>query len=149
MSGYARANGVSMPRTPIEGSAGPQRRAPEVAVFGALADPTRRILFERLCARPQPVGVLAAGMPVSRPAVSQHLRALKQAGLVSETRRGTSRIYAADAAGLAVLRTWVERHWEVVLSRFAEAAENAERATRQAEIDAAGQTDHQEPTDVR
>lgn len=109
---------------------------PEVAVFSALADPTRREIFERLCDAPQPVGVLAAGLPVSRPAVSQHLRTLRQAGLVTETRQGTSRIYAARAEGLEVLRRWVERYWETVLSRFAEAAETAEREAARAETEA-------------
>lgn len=112
-----------------------QRPTLEYAVFSALADPTRRAIFERLCDEPQPVGVLAAGMPVSRPAVSQHLRTLKEAGLVTETRHGTSRTYSARVEGLEALRAWVERHWDVVLTRFAEAAATAEREAVQAETD--------------
>lgn len=102
-------------------------------VFDALSDPTRRAIFERLCAEPRPVGVLAEGLPVSRPAVSQHLRTLERARLVTATRDGTRRIYSARAEGLEALRTWVEHYWDVVLGRFAEAAEAAERAAWQAE----------------
>ena len=70
------------------------------AVLTALADPTRRTIFERLAEEPSSVGELAQGLPVSRPAVSQHLKVLKAAGLVSDTAHGTRRVYAVDRAGL-------------------------------------------------
>ncbi len=76
--------------------------------FAALADPTRREVFERLARGPLAVGDLAQGMPVSRPAVSQHLKILKQAGLVIDEAMGTRRIYRADRDGLAVLRAWLD-----------------------------------------
>ena len=92
----------------------------------ALGDPTRRAIVERLRRRPSAVGQLADGLPVSRPAVSQHLRVLKEAGLVRERREGTRRIYALDPAGLAELRAWVESFWEDALAAFAAAAEREE-----------------------
>jgi len=91
-------------------------------VFAALADPTRRAVFERLRRGPRSVGEIARGLPVSRPAVSQHLRALKQARLVGETRAGTRRLYAVDPAGLAALRAYLDGFWDDVLESFAEAA---------------------------
>ncbi|MDA8019919.1 MAG: metalloregulator ArsR/SmtB family transcription factor [Thermoanaerobaculia bacterium] len=114
----------------------PSPSAPAVlaaAVFDALSDPTRRSIFERLCGEPQAVGVLAEGLPVSRPAVSQHLRALERAQLVVAHREGTRRIYSVHTEGLAALRSWVEHHWDVVLDRFADAAEAAEREARLSE----------------
>jgi len=86
--------------------------------FGALGDPTRRAIFERLAARPEAVGELARAMPVSRPAVSQHLRVLKAAGLVSETRDGTKHIYRLDPRGIAAMRQWLDGHWSVALDAF-------------------------------
>lgn len=86
--------------------------------FAALADPTRRQLFELLAASPMPVGALAARLPVSRPAVSQHLRVLTDAGLVTARPEGTRRIYAARREGLAELRAWVDRYWDDVLASF-------------------------------
>ena len=86
--------------------------------FNALGDPTRRQIFERLAAGPQPVGQLAAGLPVSRPAVSQHLRALKDAGLVSDQAEGTKRIYRIDPKGLGALRAWFDRFWVDQLEAF-------------------------------
>jgi DNA-binding transcriptional ArsR family regulator len=77
-------------------------------VLAALADPTRRRIFERLRAGPRPVQALAAGLPVSRPAVSQHLRALKHAGLVEEHAAGTRRIYAMRREGLREVRDWLD-----------------------------------------
>jgi DNA-binding transcriptional ArsR family regulator len=71
-----------------------------------LSDPTRRRVFERLRGGPQSVGVLAAGLPVSRPAVSQHLKALKDAGLVKDRSEGTRRVYSIDPDGLGELRRW-------------------------------------------
>jgi DNA-binding transcriptional ArsR family regulator len=96
----------------------------------ALGDPTRRAVFERLKDGPRAVGELAQGLPVSRPAVSQHLRVLKDAGLVTDERAGTRRLYRIDAAGLAELRAYVEGLWDTALASFKEAAEadNGEEA---------------------
>ncbi len=91
--------------------------------FAALADPSRRQVFERLRAGPLSVGAIAKGMPVSRPAVSQHLKVLKEAGLVIDHAMGTRRIYAIDPAGLAALRSWLEQFWDDVLVAFAAEAE--------------------------
>ncbi len=89
----------------------------------ALGDPTRRAVFERLRTGPLAVGELAAGLPVSRPAVSQHLRVLRQAGLVSERREGTRHIYSADPRGLAELRAYFEDFWANALAAFKEEVE--------------------------
>jgi DNA-binding transcriptional ArsR family regulator len=93
------------------------------AGLGLLADPTRRAIFERLAQRPRSVGELAAELPVSRPAVSQHLRALKDAGLVVDRAAGTRRIYQVDPAGVANLRAYLDRIWGDALAAFAEAVE--------------------------
>jgi DNA-binding transcriptional ArsR family regulator len=87
--------------------------------LGALADPSRRQVFERLRSGPLPVGAIARGMPVSRPAVSQHLRVLKEAGLVTDHAVGTRRIYAIDPQGLAALRSWLDQFWDDALAAFA------------------------------
>jgi DNA-binding transcriptional ArsR family regulator len=92
-------------------------------VFAALADPTRRAIFEKLADAPQSVGSLAAAMPVSRPAVSQHLKALKEAGLVADEARGTSRIYRIDPNGLGPMRRWLDEQWERSLANFKKLAE--------------------------
>ena len=92
-------------------------------VFAALADPTRRTIFERLADKPQSVGSLANGMPVSRPAVSQHLKALKDAGLVEAQAHGTSRIYRIDPHGLGPIRRWLDHQWERSLANFKRLAE--------------------------
>ncbi|MEJ0042860.1 MAG: metalloregulator ArsR/SmtB family transcription factor [Rhizomicrobium sp.] len=84
----------------------------------ALADPTRRRVFERLRAGPSAVGRLAQGLPVSRPAVSQHLKVLKAAGLVREAQDGTRRIYRIDPHGLGPLRAWLDQFWESALDAF-------------------------------
>jgi DNA-binding transcriptional ArsR family regulator len=89
------------------------------SVWDALADPTRRSIFERLRFGPQSVGELAAGLPVSRPAVSQHLRVLEQAGLVSHRANGTRHVYRVEPNGLAELRDYFERFWGDALERFA------------------------------
>jgi DNA-binding transcriptional ArsR family regulator len=81
-------------------------------VFTALADPTRRLVFERLQSGGLSVGEIARGLPVSRPAVSQHLRVLKAAGLVSDQAAGTRRVYHIDPKGLAVVRAWLDRFWD-------------------------------------
>ncbi|HUE79961.1 MAG TPA: metalloregulator ArsR/SmtB family transcription factor [Sphingomicrobium sp.] len=92
-------------------------------VFAALADPTRRAVFERVAERPQSVGALAAQLPVSRPAVSQHLKVLKDAGLVADEPRGTSRIYRIDPHGLGPVRRWLDEQWERSLENFKQLAE--------------------------
>jgi DNA-binding transcriptional ArsR family regulator len=89
----------------------------------ALGDPTRRQVFELLRSGPRSVGELAAKLPVSRPAVSQHLRVLEGAGLVSHRREGTRHLYELEGAGVAELRAWVERFWDEALAGFKAAAE--------------------------
>ena len=86
--------------------------------FAALADPTRRAIFEHLGDRPAAVGELATFVPVSRSAVSQHLRVLKDAGLVSSVASGTRRIYAVDPRGVTELREYLDRFWGVALQSF-------------------------------
>lgn len=86
--------------------------------FAALGDSTRRQLFERIADRARPVGELARGLKVSRPAVSQHLKVLKRAGLVREVAEGTRRIYYIDPRGVAAMREWLESHWVTALSAF-------------------------------
>ena len=92
-----------------------------------LGDPTRLDVFERLRGGPLAVGELAAQLPVSRPAVSQHLKALKQAGLVADEAVGTRRLYRVEPAGLASLREFLDGFWDVALSNYKQAAEEAER----------------------
>src|SRR5215510_12243820 len=87
--------------------------------FAALADPSRRRVFERLRAGPLSVGALAKHMPVSRPAVSQHLKVLKDAGLVTDHAEGTRRVYSIDPQGLAVIRTWLDQFWDAALQAYA------------------------------
>jgi DNA-binding transcriptional ArsR family regulator len=89
----------------------------------ALADPTRRAVFERLGLRPMAVGELAAELPVSRPAVSQHLKVLKAAGLVADRRDGTRHIYAIVPDGLGELRAYFEQYWTLALAGFKAAVE--------------------------
>ena len=89
----------------------------------ALGDPTRREIFERLADRPRAVGELAAALPVSRPAVSQHLRVLKQAGLVTDRASGSRRIYQVDPTGVAALRAYLDGFWNRSLASFKLAAE--------------------------
>ena len=92
------------------------------AVLDALGDATRRQIFESLKAGPRSVGELAAGLPVSRPAVSQHLRVLKAAGLVTDRKDGTRRVYRIEPDGLAGLRDYFDGFWSEALERFREAA---------------------------
>ena len=89
----------------------------------ALADPTRRAIFERLAERPRPVVELADGFPVSRPAVSQHLKVLKAAGLVIDRRAGNRRIYQVDPDGLGELRAYLDQFWNQAMAAFKAAAE--------------------------
>lgn len=100
------------------------------AVFHALADPTRRTILEALRSGPLAVGDIARDVPVSRPAVSQHLRVLREAGLVSEKPEGTKRIYHADPRGLEELRTYLEETWGEALESFRVAASEESRKSR-------------------
>src|ERR1700736_5390080 len=93
------------------------------SVLAVLADPTRRRVFERLRGGPRPVKLLAAGRPVSRPAVSQHLKLLKDAGLVEERSEGVRRIYSLRREGLSELRDWLDTFWDDALAAFKEEAE--------------------------
>ena len=91
--------------------------------LAAIADPTRRQVFERLASGPRSVGELAQGLPVSRPAVSQHLKVLKDAGLVADRAEGTRRVYEIDPSGLGALRAWLDQFWGVALEAFKAEAE--------------------------
>ena len=91
--------------------------------FAALADPTRREIFERLAGEPSAVGELANELPVSRPAVSQHLKVLKEAGLVVDRAVGTRRVYEIDPNGLGELRAWLDKFWGEALEAFKTAVE--------------------------
>ncbi len=96
----------------------------------ALGDPTRREIFERVALRPRAVGELASEMPVSRPAVSQHLRVLKEAGLVIDRPAGNRRIYHADPDGIAAMRAQLDRFWSQTLATFKEVAEHDSKEDR-------------------
>jgi DNA-binding transcriptional ArsR family regulator len=91
--------------------------------FAALADPTRREVFERLAHGPLAVGELARGLPVSRPAVSQHLKVLKDAGLVTDRPEGARRVYQIDPHGLGQIRAWLDQFWDTALDAFKAAVE--------------------------
>jgi DNA-binding transcriptional ArsR family regulator len=91
-----------------------------------LSDPTRRRVFERLRSGPKSVGVLAEGLPVSRPAVSQHLKSLKYAGLVKDRSEGTRRVYYIDPDGLGELRRWLDGFWDDALEAFKNEVEQPE-----------------------
>jgi DNA-binding transcriptional ArsR family regulator len=93
----------------------------------ALGDATRRAIFERLREGPRAVGELANELPVSRPAVSQHLRVLKEAGLVTERRNGTRRLYRVDPDGVGALRDYFDAFWNEALAAFKAAAEDERR----------------------
>jgi DNA-binding transcriptional ArsR family regulator len=98
--------------------------------FAALADPTRRAIFERLAAGPRPVGELARGLPVSRPAVSQHLKVLKEAGLVIDRRVGNRSIYQVNPDGLGALRAYLDQFWKQALTAFKAAVEQPQEEVR-------------------
>jgi DNA-binding transcriptional ArsR family regulator len=98
------------------------------AVLDALGDPTRRAILERLRDGPKPVVEIARGLPVGRPAVSQHLKVLKQAGLVIDRPKGTRRIYGVDPDGMASLRDYAQSFWSAALTRYARAAERTHQA---------------------
>src|SRR3954451_4519418 len=93
-------------------------------ILTALGDPTRQAILDLLLEGPQPVGQLAALLPVSRPAVSQHLKVLKEVGLVVDHHEGTRRVYRVDPSGLDPLRVYLERFWQKAMVAFAQHAEN-------------------------
>jgi DNA-binding transcriptional ArsR family regulator len=95
--------------------------------FAALAEPTRQAIVERLAERPMAVGELARHLPVTRPAVSQHLKILKEARLVRDHAEGTRRIYSIDPAGLGAIRAWLDKFWDKALASYVEAAEREDR----------------------
>ena len=96
----------------------------------ALGDPTRQAIFERLAERPRPVGELAGELPVSRPAVSQHLKVLKDAGLVTDRAEGTRRLYRLHDEGISAVRAYLEIVWGDAAARFRLAAENTSEPER-------------------
>ena len=123
-------------RLPLTQSASVSLDLPFVGAYrlealGTLGDPTRRLIFETLAAGPLSVGELAQRLPVSRPAVSQHLRALKEAGLVIDRAAGTRRIYQVDPSGVASLRAYLDQLWGNALSAFQQAAEQQQGAEQQ------------------
>lgn len=93
-------------------------------MLDALGDPTRRAVLELVARKPQAVGELAGQLPVSRPAVSQHLRVLQDARLVRPTQQGTRRIYSLDRAGIAAVRAYLERFWDEALAAYAATVED-------------------------
>src|SRR5215475_5803565 len=95
------------------------------ALFAALSDPTRRRVFERLQSGGRSVGEIARGLPVSRPAVSQHLKVLKEAGLVADRAEGTRRVYHIDPNGLAAMRAWLDQFWGLALQAYAAEVESS------------------------
>ncbi|HUZ09119.1 MAG TPA: metalloregulator ArsR/SmtB family transcription factor [Acidimicrobiales bacterium] len=95
----------------------------------ALGDTMRRAIFEQLARQPSPVGQLAEKLPISRPAVSQHLKVLKDAGLVREHREGNRRIYQLDPRGIGELRDYLDRFWGTALASFKKVAEQREEGT--------------------
>lgn len=95
--------------------------------FAALAEPMRTRIVEELARRPMAVGELTALLPVTRPAVSQHLKVLKEAKLVRDEARGTRRIYHIDPAGLGAIRAWLDRFWDQSLAAYVAAAEREEK----------------------
>ena len=98
--------------------------------LSALGDPTRRAIFERLADRPRAVGELAADLPVSRPAVSQHLKVLKDAGLVRDRPAGNRRIYQLDPDGVGALRAYLDQFWNRSLAAFKAAAEQEDEEVK-------------------
>jgi DNA-binding transcriptional ArsR family regulator len=96
------------------------------AAFAALSDPTRREVFQRLQSGGRSVGEVARDLPVSRPAVSQHLKVLKEAGLVADRAEGTRRVYYIDPKGLAPIRIWLDQFWDVALQAYADEVTRSE-----------------------
>ena len=99
--------------------------------LAALADPTRRRVFEELRSGPRSVGMLAERLPVSRPAVSQHLKVLKEAGLVADKSEGTRRVYHIDPKGLAQIRRWLDQFWDDALLAFQTEVEKKPRKQKE------------------
>jgi DNA-binding transcriptional ArsR family regulator len=100
------------------------------AVLDALGDRTRRAILEQLLSGPQPVVEIARGLPVGRPAVSQHLKVLKAAGLVTDRKDGTRRRYQVDPVGIGLMRAWLDRFWGRALDAYRSAVEEAEDEPR-------------------
>jgi DNA-binding transcriptional ArsR family regulator len=98
--------------------------------LAALADPTRRHVMETLRSGPRAVGQIARGMTVSRPAVSQHLKVLKEAGLVRDRPEGTRRVYYLDPKGLSALRAWLDQFWDQALVAFQNEAEKSSKVEK-------------------
>jgi DNA-binding transcriptional ArsR family regulator len=98
--------------------------------MNALGDPTRRAIFERLAEGPRPVGELAKDLPVSRPAVSQHLKVLKDAGLVTDRQEGNRRLYQLNPEGIGALRAYLDQCWNQALAAFKQAAEQTDEEVR-------------------
>jgi DNA-binding transcriptional ArsR family regulator len=103
-----------------------------VEAIAALGDPTRRAIFESLARGPKAVGQLAAELPVSRPAVSQHLRVLKEAGLVADHAEGTRRIYQLNRQGVQAIHAYLDQMWGLALTSFQAAAQRIAEAERAA-----------------
>jgi DNA-binding transcriptional ArsR family regulator len=103
--------------------------ANQISGLTALGDPTRRAIFERLAERPWAVGELARELPVSRPAVSQHLKVLKDAGLVIDRPAGARRIYRLDPHGVGDLRAYLDQFWSRALAAYKEAVEQREEVS--------------------
>jgi len=97
------------------------------STFAALSDPTRREVFQRLQGGGRSVGEIARDLPVSRPAVSQHLKVLKEAGLVTDRAEGTRRVYHIDPKGLGAMRAWLDQFWDVALESFAAEVARSEK----------------------
>src|SRR5712672_2248387 len=102
--------------------------------LASLGDPTRRKVFERLRSGPLSVGEIAKGLPVSRPAVSQHLALLKEAGLVVDRPVGTRRVYYIDPRGLSALRSWLDQFWDQALVSFHDEVERRIRTERESKL---------------
>jgi DNA-binding transcriptional ArsR family regulator len=111
----------------------------------ALADPTRRQVFEHLREGPRAVGEIAAEMPVSRPAVSQHLKVLKEAGLVADQAEGTRRVYYIDPQGLGALRGWLDQFWDHALEAFKAEVEKSKGNPDEPSQHVAPAADHRRP----
>lgn len=118
--------------------------------LGALGDPTRRAIFECLAREPMAVGQLAELLPVTRPAVSQHLKVLKQAGLVTDDVVGTKHIYRVRSDGLQAIRAYLDQMWGQALAGFQRAAQQlaaGQLASEQMRADRAGRSDHERDDD--
>jgi DNA-binding transcriptional ArsR family regulator len=104
--------------------------ANQAEAFAALGDPTRRAIFERLAGGPRAVGEIASELPVSRPAVSQHLKVLKGAGLVTDRPAGTRRLYAVDPDGVEAMRAYLDQFWTKTLAAYKAVVEQPEEEAK-------------------